>query len=38
MPRPTIAARRYAEAAFEIARRDGTLDDQGAEQLGRIGT
>jgi len=26
MPRPTTAARRYAEAAFEIARRDGTLD------------
>jgi F-type H+-transporting ATPase subunit delta len=26
MPRPTSAARRYAEAAFEIARRDGTLD------------
>jgi F-type H+-transporting ATPase subunit delta len=26
MPRSTTAARRYAEAAFEIARRDGTLD------------
>jgi F-type H+-transporting ATPase subunit delta len=26
MPRPSTAARRYAEAAFEIARRDGTLD------------
>ena len=26
MARPTTAARRYAEAAFEIARRDGTLD------------
>jgi F-type H+-transporting ATPase subunit delta len=26
MSRPTTAARRYAEAAFEIARRDGTLD------------
>ena len=26
MPRPTTAARRYAEAAFEIARRDATLD------------
>ncbi len=26
MPRPTTAPRRYAEAAFEIARRDGTLD------------
>ncbi len=26
MKRPTTAARRYAEAAFEIARRDGTLD------------
>ncbi len=26
MPRPTTAARRYAEAAFEIARRDGSLD------------
>jgi F-type H+-transporting ATPase subunit delta len=26
MTRPTTAARRYAEAAFEIARRDGTLD------------
>jgi F-type H+-transporting ATPase subunit delta len=24
--RPSTAARRYAEAAFEIARRDGTLD------------
>ncbi len=26
MPRPSTAARRYAEAAFEIAQRDGTLD------------
>jgi F-type H+-transporting ATPase subunit delta len=26
MARPTTAARRYAEAAFELARRDGTLD------------
>ncbi|HSW43759.1 MAG TPA: F0F1 ATP synthase subunit delta [Patescibacteria group bacterium] len=26
MPRPSTAARRYAEAAFEIARRDGTED------------
>jgi len=26
MARPSTAARRYAEAAFEIARRDGTLD------------
>ena len=26
MPRPTTAARRYAEAAFEIGRRDATLD------------
>lgn len=26
MPRPSTAARRYAEAAFEIARRDGTLE------------
>jgi F-type H+-transporting ATPase subunit delta len=26
MPRPSTAARRYAEAAFEIARRDGALD------------
>jgi F-type H+-transporting ATPase subunit delta len=26
MTRPSTAARRYAEAAFEIARRDGTLD------------
>ena len=26
MPRPTTAARRYAEAAFEIAKRDKTLD------------
>jgi F-type H+-transporting ATPase subunit delta len=26
MPRPTTAARRYAEAAFEIALRDDTLD------------
>lgn len=29
MPRPSTAARRYAEAAFEIARRDGTLDRWG---------
>jgi F-type H+-transporting ATPase subunit delta len=29
MARPTTAARRYAEAAFEIARRDGTLDRWG---------
>jgi F-type H+-transporting ATPase subunit delta len=27
MARPTTAARRYAEAAFEVAVRDGTLDD-----------
>lgn len=26
MARPSTAARRYAEAAFELARRDGTLD------------
>jgi F-type H+-transporting ATPase subunit delta len=26
MARPSTAARRYAEAAFEIARRDGTLE------------
>jgi F-type H+-transporting ATPase subunit delta len=26
MPRPSTAARRFAEAAFELARRDGTLD------------
>jgi F-type H+-transporting ATPase subunit delta len=26
MPRPSTAARRYAEAAFDLARRDGTLD------------
>ena len=26
MAAPTTAARRYAEAALEIARRDGTLD------------
>jgi F-type H+-transporting ATPase subunit delta len=26
MPRPTTAARRYAEAAFELASRDGTHD------------
>ena len=26
MPRPSTAARRYAEAVFEIAHRDGTLD------------
>jgi F-type H+-transporting ATPase subunit delta len=26
MPRPSTAARRYAEAAFEIAGRDGALD------------
>ena len=26
MTRPSTAARRYAEAVFEIARRDGTLD------------
>lgn len=26
MPRPSTAARRYAEAAFEIGRRDGTED------------
>jgi len=26
MARPTTAARRYAEAAFELASRDGTLD------------
>jgi len=29
MPRPSAAARRYAEAAFEIARRDGSLDRWG---------
>jgi F-type H+-transporting ATPase subunit delta len=27
MARPTTAARRYAEAIFEIAQRDGTLDE-----------
>ena len=26
MPRPTAAARRYAEAVFELGQRDGTLD------------
>jgi F-type H+-transporting ATPase subunit delta len=31
MARPTTAARRYAEAAFEIARRDGTLDRWGLD-------
>ena len=30
MARPTTAARRYAEAAFEIASRDGTLDEWAA--------
>lgn len=27
MARPTVAARRYAEAAFQLASRDGALDD-----------
>jgi F-type H+-transporting ATPase subunit delta len=40
MARPTTAARRYAEAAFELARRDGTEDawavalEAGAHALG----
>jgi F-type H+-transporting ATPase subunit delta len=31
MPRPSTAARRYAEAAFECAERDGTIDEWGAD-------
>ncbi|HEY7598913.1 MAG TPA: F0F1 ATP synthase subunit delta [Candidatus Limnocylindrales bacterium] len=35
MARPTTSARRYAEAAFEIAQRDGTVE-QWREQLDRV--
>jgi F-type H+-transporting ATPase subunit delta len=36
MARPSGTARRYAEAAFEIAERDGTTE-QWLDQLGRVG-
>jgi F-type H+-transporting ATPase subunit delta len=36
MARPTTSARRYAEAAFEIAERDGTVE-QWLDQLTRFG-
>jgi F-type H+-transporting ATPase subunit delta len=36
MARPSSAARRYAEAAFEIAERDGATD-QWLSQLSRVG-
>ncbi|HYC06919.1 MAG TPA: F0F1 ATP synthase subunit delta [Candidatus Binatia bacterium] len=38
MARPTTATRRYAEAAFEIASRDGTLDEwaAGLDLAGRL--
>jgi F-type H+-transporting ATPase subunit delta len=35
MARPTTSARRYAEAAFEIAERDGTVE-QWRDQLDRV--
>lgn len=36
MARPSSSARRYAEAAFDIAQRDGTTE-RWLEQLGRLG-